>query len=366
MRLPKLDDLIQEQKNVFSYTEDEDLFVAGPPGSGKTSLAVMRGKYLIKLRLRVLLITRNRMLTALATQLSEGSLVATTMHSAVAKHYYKHMGEFTPTLNGDYDFDWATVFEKYGAITSIRKFDHIIIDEGQNLPPEFFIWAKRYGANHMTVFADEDQTTSLVRSSLARIKAAGLPDPIRLTRNHRNTPEIAAVAEHFHRNMGARLAPGVPTRHASRERPELWRTKTWGELAHRISTRLSNRSESIGVIVGTKAEAMQSFTSLRNAVSQSQRVSVYISDKEKGAEFSISILDPGVTILTGESAIGLEFDTVFLQDLARSLPATTELEYRRMYMLCARAKDYLILVNGPTRLSPDQVLDLPGPLLLIR
>lgn len=38
MKLPKLDDLVDEQMLVYEHDPDENLFVAGPPGSGKPVL----------------------------------------------------------------------------------------------------------------------------------------------------------------------------------------------------------------------------------------------------------------------------------------------------------------------------------------
>ena len=105
---------------------------------------------------------------------------------------------------------------------------------------------------------------------------------------------------------------------------------------------------------------------IRTAIAKPARVNCYTNEAAPGAEFGIRLLEPGVTVLTGESAIGLEFESVFLQDLTRSLPCKTEMQYRRMYMLCARARNSLILVNGPDPLSAEQIADLPPPKLLSR
>ena len=56
-----------------------------------------------------------------------------------------------------------------------------------------------YIANALTVFADEDQAVNENSTSLEQIRiGAGLPMPFMLKENHRNSPEIARVAEHFH------------------------------------------------------------------------------------------------------------------------------------------------------------------------
>ena len=91
------------------------------------------------------------------------------------------------------------------------------------------------------------------------------------------------------------------------------------------------------------------------------RVDHYTSDARPGAEDAIRMREPGVTVISGESAIGLEFETVFLQDLRRSLENMNALAYRRLYMLCARARDTLVLVNGPVALDGAQLAALPLP-----
>jgi superfamily I DNA/RNA helicase len=64
--------------------------------------------------------------------------------------------------------------------------------------------------------------------------------------------------------------------------------------------------------------------------------------------------------------IGLEFDTVFLLDLHRSLPCARADDHRRMYMLCARARDALLLIDWSPYLTGRQLAALPAPPVLVR
>jgi superfamily I DNA/RNA helicase len=52
MNLPSLDDLTPEQWSVYDQPPDASLIVVGPPGSGKTSLAVHRARFLVSPELR--------------------------------------------------------------------------------------------------------------------------------------------------------------------------------------------------------------------------------------------------------------------------------------------------------------------------
>ncbi|CDG85264.1 PhoH family protein [Janthinobacterium agaricidamnosum] len=361
MDLPNLNDLIEEQFIVYDQPPEQNLFVAGPPGSGKTSLAVMRAVFLKNKGLKTVLITRNKLLAELGKQLGSDGIETSTLSSFIWHSYKADIGQEVPQFTS-YVYDWDQIIANYAAINFSPALDHLIVDEGQNLPAGFFKWAYRYGAKSLTVFADEDQTTDAQRSSLNDICNAGLPAPIRLKVNHRNTAEIADVAEHFHRLQ--KLPPGVVQRGRGGELPRMTALKTWDELASLASTRLTNRNEAIGIIVYLQDEVLLLRQKLVDLLPSGTRVDAYVS--KIGAASGIRLLQPGITILSSESAIGLEFNTVYLQDLWRSLPCSSVDDFRRMYMLCARARDNLILIDGPHTLSQSQIADLPGPELLER
>lgn len=359
MRLPRLDDLIGEQLAVYEMAPDQPLFVVGPPGSGKTSLAVFRCHYLRERERQSVLVTRNRMLSTLASQLGAP---ASTMHTLVSTAYSQRFGKLAPEPIR-YQYDWRQIVVDYAADNAPPTWDHMVIDEGQNLPKGFFRWASPFGARYATVFADEDQTTDAQRSTLADIRAAGFPDPIRLTVNHRNTVQIAALAEHFHQS--AVLAPGtVPSRRVG-EKPRLETVASWEAFADQVALRSANRGGSIGVIVHSRNDVTHMRRLLAARIRAGTRLDAYTSAYPEGAQ-QIRILQPGITVLTSESVIGLEFDAVYLQDLSRSLPCQTLDDHRRMYMLCARAREALTLVNGPSALTPDQIAALPGSAILDR
>lgn len=363
MRLPNLNDLIEEQLVVYEHAPDQSLFVAGPPGSGKTSLAILRANFLKNTGQQVCLVTKNRMLKRLASQLGGGEIRTETMHRFVTTAYSNTIGGLAPQ-QPPFEFEWDKIIAAYAAVGYAPSLDHLVIDEGQNLPRGFFQWAMRFGARTVTVFADEDQTTDPQRlsSTLADIVNAGLPAPRRLHENHRNTEEIALVAEHFHRSN--LLPPGVVRRGRGGEKPRLVDIASWGAAATMIAARYRNRGEAIGVILYLKEDVLALKELLATALPDA-RVDGYTSNSPEGSE-NINLLSPGVTVISSESAIGLEFDAGYLQDLKRSLPCNSSEQFRRLYMLCARARNSLTLLNGPASLSPAELASLPGPTLLDR
>jgi DNA helicase IV len=362
LRLPNLDDLIAEQWSVYRHPADASLFAVGPPGSGKTTLAVHRARRLAEERQTVVIVTKNRMLAALAQQLGGTKLRSRTMSTVITTDHSRRCGSHAPERR-PYVYDWDAIFANYEQRRLPPMVDHLVVDEGQNLPVGFLRWARRFGGKFLSVFADENQTSANDGSSLQEIVDAGLPNPIRLSRNHRNTPEIAAVAEHFHDSM--LVPPAVVTKPPSGEAPRMIEIDDWRQLVQPVMTRALNRGGSIGVIMYRKTEASLIHRLLRAVASPTMRVDLYTSDGDSGAE-NIRLLDPGITILTGQSVIGLEFDTVYLVDMERSLPCTSDAKRRTMYMLCARARDSLVLIDGPHRLTNCQLDALPNPPTLQR
>ena len=378
MRLPTWDELAaeSEQLEVLEYPLDQSLFVVGPPGSGKTVLAVQRARSAVQDGdvPSVAIVTFNRMLRRLLNLIREDGeepLVddgsdpeAFTMHSFVSRDYRRRTGFPPPNVPHDqYAYDWGAMSEmlRENAHVSPDK-EHLVVDEGQDLPEGFFGYAARYVSNVMTVFADDDQAVGDRRTTLEQIKeAAGLPDPIILTRNHRNTPEIARLAEHFH---DGRLPVATVLRPPSGQPPRLVLSRDLESTAAFVSNWCKTRGGSVGVIVNRNPTGSDLCSRLSRILPSNSRVDMYESSLRNDDE--ISLLAPGVTVLNKESAKGQEFDTVFVLELDDFIPCTTEAERRAMYMMCTRARDNLFLVYGPHDLAPAAAVALPGPDILER
>lgn len=351
MRLPTWDELqsVPEQRDVLECPLDRSLFVAGPPGSGKTVLAVQRTEMAATLAAdqagpSVAIVTYNRMLRRLLDILGEGELRARTMHSFVGDDYWKRTKTRAPTdPPGTYSFDWDSMSSCLEEAGEHPNRPHLVVDEGQDLPRGFFEYASRYVSRTITVFADDDQALGERRTTLEQIKeAAGLENPIILSRNHRNTPEIARLAEHFHTG---RLPAATVVRSSLRELPRLVQSDSLDATARLISNWCNTRGGSIGVIVNRNETGGDLHGNLRRRLQQ-RRVDIYRHEERN--EESIETLAPGVTILNKESVKGQEFDTVFLLELEAFIPCANDVERRAMYMMCTRARDQLFLVHdGP-------------------
>ena len=369
MRLPTWKELEAqpEQLAVLEHPLDESLFVVGPPGSGKTVLALRRAQSAAQAGRSspVAVVTYNRMLRRLLRLMNDGDdLPISTMHSFVWHDYKRRTGDEPPNDPRDqYARDWEAmlaVLDGHAAASPDRE--HLVVDEGQDLPEGFFRYASRHVSEAITVFADEDQAIGNRRTTLEQIKnGANLPDAVMLSRNHRNTPEIARLAEHFH---GGRLPAATVLRSSSGELPRLVQLPNLEAIAVLISNWFWNRGGTVGVIVDRNDFGRDVHAEVAGEL-PGGRVDIYESGSNN--EESINVLEPGVTILNKESVKGQEFDAVFILELDHFLPCTDESKRRAMYMMCTRARDNLFLVHDvPAGLSRKAVAALPGPDILER
>ena len=372
MRLPTWEELesVEEQLDVLEWPLDKPLFVAGPPGSGKTVLAVHRAQMIAKDEPGIVILTYNRMLRRLMALLCEQSRKnaghgATdfddsikTMQSYVWKDYKERVGTPPPPSDNDpYAYDWSEMLQVLETARIAPNKPRLVVDEGQDLHEGFFKYASRHISRTMSVFADDDQALAEQRTTLEQIKrTANLPDPVLLTQNHRNTPEIARLAEHFHTG---RLPAATVRRSRSGERPRLLKELSLDRIGRLISNWVTNQGGSTGIIV-VQNETGEQLRCLLQEQLPTSRVDCYTFKLKN--EDQVNILEDGVTILNKESVKGQEFDAVFILELNRLLPCSSDSEKRSMYMMCSRARDNLWLICGPEgRLTQAIGNSLPGP-----
>ena len=358
MRLPTYEEIAGDEKQLEVYETglDESLFVVGPPGSGKTVLAVQRAEMLAEAKKPAVVITYNRMLRHLIALLTEKRVEARTMHGFVGRHYRQQAAAPVPSREDDrYDYIWDAMHETLEKRGVAPGPVHAIVDEAQDLPRSFFRYLRDFVASAVTVFADEDQALRADRSTLHDIKAAGrFGDPVLLSANHRNTPEIARVAEFFH--AGDAPVPEVKRRRSG-EVPRVMAYRMESATAL-IANWYDTRGGRVGVAVVGNDTGENLYSRLHDRLPE-ETVRIYTTDRKN--EEKIDLLERGITILNVASIKGQEFDTVFVMEIGELLLHSNAVDQRKMYMLCARARDNLFLMHEGDGL-PDALLSrLPGP-----
>lgn len=339
--------------------------VNGPPGSGKSALAVQRAVMLALTGEPVTLLTRSNLLrqslepdvTALGP---EDGLTVSTVHRWLHDWNRSLTGDPAPQT-ADGWFDWPVLFQRAATRPPTGQGPLLVIDEGQDLPSDFYRLCRLLGAR-TTVFADECQRLTDTQSTLAEI-AAILKGQHRydLTANHRNTRPVASLAARFHVGL---TPPSLPERDGPA--PVLHRYDRAAHVAdHIVAHARRHPGRRTGVILRHTAHQLDLLALLERRL-PAGRVTAYVGKAEAGRYRTLDLVRPGVTLLTRASAKGLDFDTVFVPDThldAGDDPGGAALRMA-YYVLITRARQELCL--GYAGVTEPPLLRGVGPDVLTR
>ena len=365
LRLPTYQELSKQQQHIFDLPFDESHIVTGPPGSGKTVMAIYRAEMLHRTRNEpTLLLMYGRLLgrysTAAVRSLGIESIVRN--YHAWFRDWFQDTYRTPPPMESQYGFDWGACFRVVGDSPPPPKLrPHLIVDEGQDMPREFYAILRAI-ARTMTVFADENQQLTDERSTVREIRAAtGIRSCAELTRNFRNTRSVAALAAEFYTGAGA--APVELRNDAADGDPPVL---DHDAALHATVTRLvnferANSKQQIGVLVPYKNILKSLYNRLDGKTINPAQI--YLSTKrEMGDRRAVNFLTPGIKLVSWTSAKGLEFDTVFLPELQANRMDPDSVGFRmNMYVMTSRARDELYLLysgNGEPRLIKTLPLHL--------
>ncbi len=171
---------------------------------------------------------------------ADGSVRVATAHSWLAEW----CGSTAPR-RADGWYDWHAFFER-AAATAPAPGPTLGVDEGQDLPPEFYRLCRLLQAR-TTVYADECQRLTTTNSTLAEIiQRLGMCTRHELYGNHRNTHQIAAFAAQFRTDAGM---PAVPEREGPPSRLHRLPDRGAADLLILLAER--HPKQSIGVVVNS-------------------------------------------------------------------------------------------------------------------
>ena len=358
--LPTFEDLSEEQDAIYRLPLDRPSLVTGPPGSGKTVLALYRSQRLRGAEMDHRVITHSKVLRlyieAAAKELDVDAFVS-TFHSFIHAWWKsRERSAGRPPQVRPYEFDWDAILETLGDLPDAGDLEHLIVDEAQDLPNKFFlIWP--WIASAYTVFADENQRITEENSTVEQIIARlGIDDDAMhtLTRNYRNTTQIHDLAVAIDPKLGSEAA-ARPERSGSLPRMVRFDDED-AEADHiaRLASVPSNRT--VGVFVPNKRVSRRTLEQLNMRLTRKGvSVQAYMSGVEAHATLDWSL--PGVYILMYPSTKGLQFDHVCIPRLETADGAVDQdLTRMRYYVMATRAQSGLTVSwNGRKGSSPPAV-----------
>lgn len=369
MRLPEYEKLSQSQVDIYRDKIDGNMLVSGPPGSGKTVLAIHRA---LKLKSEyegedVNLVMYNNTLQAYSTQGSSNESLGfdkiqiSTLHKFL-KRWYKSWQEYSRELwpfigvNIIYDKIHEQIINLEEGKLDKLNWGHLIIDEGQDFPEalyNIFVEAQfrlqEYGIKNSTisVFADDNQTITENNSSVAQIKTAMCMRKCdtrhyRINENYRNSAEIYDFAKHFQVNgANSTKRPTFKTE----DIPWVMFTKKIDKYYEFIVKAAENSNKSVGVIcLNYLKDVHKAITEIKK-ITKTAKVYGYSSkDKNYNNANDINFDEGGsITVLHSQSAKGLEFDIVFILN-TETLQVNDHHAYdkfKKLYVVTTRAREQL-------------------------
>ncbi|MFD6903694.1 DNA helicase [Streptomyces sp. NPDC060077] len=313
--------------------------ISGPPGSGKSVLAAQRAVMLALTGTPVVVLTYSNLLRqSLAATVhtlgpADRSIRVMTAHRWLAEWYGA-----TPPRNGDGWYDWDALFNRAADPVSPTT-PTLVVDEGQDLPPEFYLLCRMLEAR-TTVFADECQRLTDTNSTLGEIaRNLGRCTRHELDGNHRNTEQVAELAAHFHTGGSSPVLPGRqgPT-------PRLHRFHERGTADLLILLAQAQPRKSIGVIAASKHTQFSLLGSIQNRAPR-LKPQLYTSDSRGSLYRNLDLDRPGIVIVHRASAKGLGFDTVVIPDTHQDAATDPTSAALRMsyYVMATRARQEIHL-----------------------
>ena len=379
MKFPAFALLDQDQRAVFSESpKDEGVVIVGPPGSGKTVLALHRAVRLAETG-KVTLGMYNKTLRAYTSNFEDlpDNVEVLHVHDWVKQWYKsgfnKKRWPYYPYIGQEkFNIDWDQIDNDLTNATSEQKrklhWGHLIIDEGQDFSKKMYSTLMKYLRKQndetltLSVFADENQTIFDVNSSIIEIReelnaTAANKRYWRVDKNYRNTKQVAQFARHF-QVLGSGSVT-LPDQEGLK--PVIFVNKDLDkQIQHIINYCNVQPKKEIGLVVfGTNVNVRDIYKTIKSNLEAKQSkylVQTYIGEKRFGLnDWENLTFDkpPSITILHQTNSKGLEFDVVFVINLPAIFQNTSDeiAGFKKLYVVSSRPRQHLFyMIEG----SPDK------------
>jgi DNA helicase IV len=349
-RLPGEEDLNKDQDKIYDLPENGQFLIVGGPGTGKSVVALLRSLKYHK-NCDYVFLTYNQVLKSATNQLIDIDLTCGTINSWFYKLQFKLTKEYMPQAE-KYKPDYDEVKKRFEALNLEPRSEHLIIDEGQDMPSKFYETLMYSGLENFFIVADGNQIITDAHSSrkeLTDVLGLEPTDVIELKENYRNSYPINLFANHFYTD------PSSPPPVSSKSRPSLGipTLYKYGDFHECIKMILREADKDdrnlIGVVVAIDAirdsYAMALDSIDINLDNPRPIISTYSSKNKENVNINFS--EGGVVVLNDKSIKGLEFDIVFIiVDGFKIYNNDIDSMKKRFYVMSSRAIKKLVLFQS--------------------
>ena len=356
--LPGIHELSKEQERARSLPREGQHLVVGGPGTGKSVLALIRARRHDRDGDDYLLLVFNHLLNRATRQLFDGELASRTWIAWFLETFEAITGQRAPRrppANGYSGIDWQGVDAIVEALSDARlrpRRTFLVIDEGQDMPPQFYRVLANLGFENFFVVADQNQQIGDQHSSRREIEdclAIDTGDVIELARNYRNGYRVAKLARAFYTGDPASPAPALPPP-VPGPPPLLYSYDRNGlDRAARGILRAADRDprKLIGVIAPNNRVRERYLEKLRSVEVQLDNPRPAIRTFHKGEQSAVAFDEGGILAINAQACKGLEFDAVILADIDEHhyRPRDPDAARRLFYVMVARARERVFMLT---------------------
>ncbi|MCP5418012.1 MAG: AAA family ATPase [Chromatiaceae bacterium] len=409
-KLPAIQDLSKEQEDARALSKLGPHLVIGGPGTGKSVLALMRSRRHQQDGDDYLFLVWNKLLHQASRQLFGENLVSQQWQSWFMQLFRKVTGESVPldpvaNPTGWRKIDWDQVTRtlQQGDFDAVEHRPYLVIDEGQDMPPQFYQALICLGFENFFVVGDANQQLTEEHSNptteiapqflyepqiqadglpvtddrglpiLARVDEKGRKEPlITLYQNYRNSYPIARLAQAFCRGDPGNppADPAAPPAFQSSVNTPLlfeYQEHQFERLIARVVKMADlNPRRLIGIITPNNRVRKRYVDALNRSAVTLDHGRPAIQTYASGQPAQLDFNEGGIMVINAQACKGLEFDTVILADIDehRCNELLIDQKKRLFYVMTARAIEKIILLKRAGRHCPvDPILPTDSSVL---
>jgi hypothetical protein len=380
--LPGIQDLSKEQEAARALPKRGQHLVIGGPGTGKSVLALLRARRHATAGEPHVFLVFNKLLHEASRHLGGKNISCHQWMTWFFKLFREITKGAVPRLSEApgsswRDIDWENVIhilEQQPEASLSSRPEYLIIDEGQDMPPEFYHVLASLGFENFFVVADQNQQIVSGKNSSRRDIELGLAiasdQVIELNKNYRNTAAVARLAGAFYTGDIASpfVVPPVVTTPLVTPHLETGKKanvpvlftykKNQFELMIERILKMADRDPSklIGVIAPDNQvrdlffQALECETQKIKLDNGNPRIRTYHRAHQKRVNFH----EGGIMVINAQACKGLEFDHVFMADIDAYYcqPQSQDALKRLFYVMVARARDNVTLLRSADNFCP--------------
>ena len=323
-KLPNIGDLSKEQDAALELPKDGQHLIVGGPGTGKTVMALLRARRYRREKDEYVFLVWNHLLRQASEQLADWPLKIDTWERWFGKLFKHSVGRQLPRIDnvstGYSPIDWNAVLIDIEEVRQVSRKPHLVIDEGQDMPPQFYRALVDLGFEHFYVVADQNQQITEVNSSRKDIEdALGIDskDVVELRKNYRNSTAVAKLARSFYTGDRASPPPEIPDRPGDPPLLVNYTPDHLDEICRNIVLRVDRSPGKLVGVIAPNNEVRESF--LGNLKSTDPGTLDHglprIDTTYSGDKSEVRFDRGGLIVINAQNCKGLEFDDVIMADV---------------------------------------------------